>query len=136
MQVLKASIKSALEETQSCVYTFTNRFRVAVEEGTTEDKVAQMLAHSLVQWADARKAIYRAAASTEQTLKNIQSDLLRGLVSNTTFLDTSRVEEYTQKQIAQQDMAMQAMYLIGLDHAAMKAVFNKVNALEFAGYAQ
>ena len=136
METLKAGIISALEETQSCVFTFTNRFRLPVEQGTTEDKVAQMLAHSLVQWADARKAIYRAAASTEQTLKNIQSDLLRGLVSNTTFLDTSRVEEYTQKQIAQQDMAMQAMWLVGLDHEVMKAVFNKVNALEFAGFAQ
>ena len=136
METLKAGIISALEETQSCVFTFTNRFRLPVEQGTTEDKIAAMLGQALVQWADARKTIHSAARSTERTLKNIQSDLLAGLVSNTTFLDTSRIEEYTQKQITQQDMAMQAMYLIGLDHEVMKAVFNKVNALEFAGYAQ
>ena len=136
METLKANIIEQVGEDQDGVFSFTAKFGSDIELGTTECKIAQMLTHSLCEWAYARKAIHSAAASTERALKNIQSDLLAGLVSTTTFLDTSRVEEYTQKQITQQDMAMQAMYLIGLDKEVMQAVFNKVNALEFAGYAQ
>lgn len=136
METLKANIIEQVGVDQDGVYSYTAKFSRDIELGTTECKLALMLSKSLTEWAYARKAIHSAAASTERALKNIQSDLLAGLVSTTTFLDTSRVEEYTQKQSTQQDMAMQAMYLIGLDHEVMQAVFNKVNALEFAGYSQ
>jgi len=136
METLKANIIEQVGEDQDGIFSFTAKFSRDIELGTTECKIAQMLTHSLCEWAYARKAIHGAAKSTERALKNIQSDLLRGLVSTTTFLDTSRIEEYTQKQSTWQDMAMQAMYLIGLDKEAMQAVFNKINALEFAGYAQ
>lgn len=136
METLKANIIEQLEKEQDGIYSFTAKFSKDIELETTECKLAQMLSHSLTEWAYARKAIHSAATSTERALKNIQSDLLAGLVSTTTFLDTSRIEEYTQKQTTQQDMAMQAMYLIGLEREVMQAVFNKVNALEFAGCAQ
>lgn len=136
METLKANIIGQTTEYQDGIFSYTAKFSRDIELGTTECKLALMLSKSLTEWAYARKAIHSAAASTERALKNIQSDLLAGLVSTTTFLDTSRVEEYTQKQSTQQDMAMQAMYLIGLDHEVMQAVFNKVNALEFAGYSQ
>ena len=130
MEVIKANILKAISEEHKSVFRLSAAIQADTEINETfESKMVQRITNAMHGWADARRHQHQALQSIIRTATEHKTSIENNLCVDTSWLNTSRYEEYNTEAKKFEHEILTLTYFVGLSANETSSVFAKLTSL-------